>query len=332
MAGGPSTVDLVSEASKAGALGSMGAAYTSPAGIKEFVHQVRAKTDEPFAINLFVPHPLPNVNSAQIEKAQQATKSYRKLLNLPPPQIQPPYEEDFAEQFAQVLEIKPAAFSFIFGALDPEKIRAVKQRGIFLIGTATCFDEASVLEASKVDAITLQGFEAGGHRGVFDANAEDPQIGIYDLLKECVSKIKIPLIAAGGIMNSTDVRRALNAGAQAVQMGTAFLLCKEAGTSIPYRTALLPPNERRTKTTRVFSGRLARGIENRFLKEMELLGSDAVLPFPIQNKFTRDLRTASAQKNSSDFLSLWAGTGQGPLWEGACAELINRIFAEVNLQ
>jgi nitronate monooxygenase len=150
------------------------------------------------------------------------------------------------------------------GPSSVDLVVETKGRGIFLIGTATSFEEAQALEAS------------------------------------------------GGIMTREQIRTALSLGAQAVQMGTAFLTCKEAGTSAPYRTAL-SSDWRETKTTRVFSGRLARGIQNRFMKEVEALGPDAFLPFPAQNKLTRDLRTASAKKNSSDFLSLWAGTGQGKL-------------------
>ena len=138
--------------------------------------------------------------------------------------------------------------------------------------------------------------------------------------------MRIPLIAAGGIMNAQDIKFALSLGAEAVQMGTAFLTCKEAGTSDPYRRALLTNLNRDTKTTRAFSGRLARGIKNRFMLEMEASSSDSILPFPAQNKFTRDLRNASTKIGSSDFLSLWSGSGKGELWQGSCADLILNLF------
>ena len=327
MAGGPTSVDLVAAASAAGALGAAGGAYLSAAAIETFAAQVRQQTDRPFSINLFIPHSIPEVATDRVERAAAATARYRRELELPSPQLVPPYEEDFDAQFEAVLRIKPACFSFVFGPLPAGYVREAKKAGIPLIGTATTLDEARALEESGVDAVVLQGFEAGGHRGIFDAKAADPEIGMRDLLVQCVGTIRLPLIAAGGIMTPSDIRAALQAGARAVQMGTAFLTCVEAGTSAPYRRKLLETPERRTRTTRAFSGRFARGIENRFMDEMD--GKpDAILPFPAQNKFTRDIRAASTAKGLPDFLSLWSGTGKGELWQGSAAELIGRLFAE----
>ncbi|NEI70231.1 nitronate monooxygenase [Rhizobium lusitanum] len=327
MAGGPSSVELVAAASSAGALGAMGGAYSNAAAIEAFAVQVRQRTDKPFSINLFIPHSIPEVASDRVDRAVEATARYRQELELPSPQLEAPYEEDFDAQFEAVLGLRPACFSFVFGLLPAEHVRAAKKAGIPLIGTATTLDEARALEESGVDAVTLQGFEAGGHRGIFDARAADPEIGLRDLLAQCVGTIRVPLIAAGGIMTAGGIRAALQAGAQAVQMGTAFLACAEAGTSAPYRRKLLETPERRTRTTRAFSGRFARGIENRFMDEMD--GKpEGILPFPAQNKFTRDMRGASTAKGSPDFLSLWSGTGRGELWQGSAAALIDRLFAE----
>lgn len=327
MAGGPSSVELVAAASSAGALGAMGGAYSNAAAIEAFAAQVRQRTDKPFSINLFIPHSIPEVASDRVDRAVEATARYRQELELPSPLLEAPYEEDFDAQFEAVLRLRPACFSFVFGLLPAEHARAAKKAGIPLIGTATTLDEARALEESGVDAVTLQGFEAGGHRGIFDSRAADPEIGLRDLLAQCVGTIRVPLIAAGGIMTAGDIRAALQAGAQAVQMGTAFLACAEAGTSAPYRRKLLETPERRTRTTRAFSGRFARGIENRFMDEMD--GKpEGILPFPAQNKFTRDMRGASTAKGSPDFLSLWSGTGKGELWQGNAAALIDRLFAE----
>ena len=325
MAGGPSSPELVVAASEAGALGSMGAAYSSASAIEEFVGKVRAKTKKPIAINLFIPSEDPEISSEQLTRAIKATEKYRKQFELPQPNLQPPYAEDFDKQFEMVLKLKPEVFSFVFGLLKPEYVKAAKEKNILLFGTATTLDEALALQESQVDAVTLQGIEAGGHRGIFEVEAKDTEVPLLNLLDQCRDKIKIPLIAAGGIMNSQDIKMVLSRGIQAVQMGTAFLACKEAGTSEPYRKALLANSSRHTKTTRVFSGRLARGLENLFMHEMEKQ-MDAILPWPAQNKFTRDLRTASPKNNSSDFLSLWSGTGQGELWTGSAAELINKLF------
>lgn len=327
MAGGPSSVDLVVESSEAGALGSIGAAYFPSPGIAEFVEQVRARTTHPFAINLFLPHLIPRVASEKIESAIGATQKFRDELHLPKPKLEPPYEEDFDLQFDTAVELRPAALSFVFGLLDPHYVQEAHKHKIVLIGTATTVDEARALEATGVDAITLQGIEAGGHRGIFDTNAKDPEVKTLDLLRQCVGNIRVPLVAAGGIMTRQQIGEALSLGATAVQMGTAFLACREAGTSAPYRAALLASPVRETKTTRAFSGRLARGIANRFMAEMEAQGSDAILPFPAQNKFTRDLRAASSKRNSADFLSLWSGTGAGALWTGNCRDLISTLFS-----
>ncbi|MCA1404017.1 nitronate monooxygenase [Ensifer sp. IC3342] len=324
MAGGPSSPVLVAAASAAGALGSAGAAYSSPEEIEKFAAQVRQRTDRRFAINLFIPHPIPQIDPGTIERAFAATAKCRAELDLAPAPFSGPYAEDFDAQFEAVLRTGPAVFSFVFGLLTAEHMRAARRAGMLLIGTATTPEEAQLLEESGADAITLQGFEAGGHRGIFDPDAADGEIGLRDLLALTVPRIRVPLIAAGGIMTAADIRAALAAGAQAVQMGTAFLATAEAGTSAPYRSKLRE-SVRTTRTTRVFSGRLARGIENRFMHEMD---AEAIMPFPAQNKFTRDIRSASAARGSADFLSLWAGTGQGDLWQGSASELIGQLFSK----
>ncbi|WP_077964750.1 NAD(P)H-dependent flavin oxidoreductase [Ensifer adhaerens] len=322
MAGGPSSPALVAASSAAGALGSIGAAYSSAGAIAEFVQNVRARTDRPFAINLFVQHPQPKVDATALERALRATEGYRAELGLPTPEFAAPYEEDFDQQFEAVLRAKPAVLSFVFGVLSAEHMRTAREAGMLIIGTATTPEEALALEESGVDAITLQGYEAGGHRGIFDPSAEDSEIGLEDLLARSLEKVKVPLIAAGGIMTGSDIRSILARGASAVQMGTAFLATSEAGTSAPYRAALQGA-ERKTRTTRAFSGRFARGVENRFMNEVD---AATVMPFPAQNKFTRDIRAASTAKGSPDFLSLWSGTGKGELWQGPASDLIARLF------
>ena len=327
MAGGPSSTELVAAVSNAGAMGSMGAAYSNADGIAEFAAKVRTMSDKPFAINLFAPQPVQQATESKVTRAIAATDKFRKELELPTPQLPlqftAPYAQDFDSQFEAVLRAKPAVLSFVFGRLDLKYVKAAQSAKIFVMGTATTFNEARELEGSGVHAIILQGIEAGGHRATFDPTGDDPAFGMMALLQGCRGKIKIPLIAAGGIMTAEHINQALANGAQAVQMGTAFLTCREAGTSAPYKAKLLESSKRITKTTRVFSGRLARSIENRFMREMD---AATILPFPLQSSFTRDLRAASLAKNSSDFISLWAGTGEGALWQGSVVELIDTLF------
>ncbi len=323
MAGGPSSVELVVASSKAGSLGSIGAAYLNPDAISDEVSKVRLGTSQPFAINLFIPHEILSVTESQVTHAIEATAAFRLEMSLPQPKVAPPFEENFDAQFEEVLRAGPAAFSFVFGLLPKEASAECRKRKIVTLGTATSLSEALELEASGVDAIVAQGFEAGGHRAIFDPVANDPEVSTLELVKTLSSKVKVPVVAAGGIMDRNDIAKMLRVGASAVQMGTAFLAVTEAGTSAPYRRALL--KKRMTKTSRAYSGRLARGIINRFMEHMEGHG-DAILPFPQQNVFTRDLRRASVMVESSDFLSLWSGTGEGELWQGPTADLIRRLF------
>jgi nitronate monooxygenase len=329
MAGGPTTPRLVAATSNAGALGSLGGAYMAPGELREAITQTKALTQRPFAVNLFVPAPEVKLSNEQIQNAQMITEKYRKKLGLPAPIIQPPYQQDFYEQVEVVLAAKPKAFSFIFGLVEKSILNEFKKIGIVTIGTATCLQEALELEESGVDAIVAQGVDAGGHRGMFSSEDADPMLGTVALTRVLVKKIKIPVIAAGGIMDGQGITAVLQVGAQAAQLGTAFLLCEEAGTSKPYRDLLLAEHKRSTCLTRAFSGRWARGLENEFIKDMS--GRDAfILPFPAQNVFTRDIRAQSVKQNNPEYLSLWAGSGVSLIRNMSAAALVREFFEELN--
>lgn len=325
LGGGPCTPELVSAVCNHGALGSIGAAYMDADTLREFTQKVRSQTTRPFALNLFIPAPDPVLTDAQIARALAATAGDRQELNLPSPQWTAPFAEDFEKQFESMLSLKPAVFSFVFGRLAPEQLHACQCRGIFTMGTATTLEEALALEATGVNAVIAQGFEAGGHRGIFDDKADDPEIGVLDLVRACAKRLQIPIVAAGGLMSGADIARVQDAGADAAQLGTAYMNADEAGTSKPYREELT--RAKSTRITRAFSGRWARGIENRFMREMDKK-SEAILPFPAQNKFTRDLRTASAQAGKADFLSLWAGTGVGQIRSAPAGAITEDLLRE----
>lgn len=297
---------LVAASSNAGALGSLACAYLTADQIEKTAHETRTLTTKPFAINLFVNVPKPAFDPTKWAKATEATRGYRDELGLAEPVPPASYHPDFEAQFAVVMKLKPAVFSFVFGLLDETKIRWCREHGVFTVGTATTPGEARLLEKSGVDAVVAQGTEAGGHRGIFRIDAAEPGLGSIELTRRCAGDLKIPVIAAGGLMTSADIKAALNAGAQATQLGTAFLLSKEAATQKPHRDALTTAT--RTVLTRAFSGRLARGIPNRFQTEIDAK-PETILPFPIQNSFTRDLRNRSAERGLPDFMSLWAGAG-----------------------
>jgi nitronate monooxygenase len=307
MAGGGDTVELVAAVSNAGGLGSIGAAYLTPDEIVERGRAVRASTSRPFAINLFAPQPVPDVRPDAVERAREAVAEYYGELGLTPPVVSPP-ATSFDDQLAASLESGAAVFSFTFGLLPAEAVAAIKRRGMVLMGTATTVVEAQALTALGVDAVVAQGSEAGGHRGTFLGDFDRALIGTIALVPQICDAVDVPVVASGGIMDGRGIAAALALGASAAQLGTAFLVCEEAGISEAYREAILSASEDATSLTRAFSGKPARGIANRFLTGMAQR-EDAILPFPIQNGLTRPLRNEAAKRNRADYLSLWAGQG-----------------------
>lgn len=328
MGGGPTTPELVAASSNAGALGSLAGAYLSPDQLRIDILRTRTLTQRPFAVNLFTPAPKPFLPQSKIEEALSTTRVYRKELGLSDPTLVPPFQEDFEKQFSVVLSETPAVFSFVFGLLDKHYLEECHRRGIYTIGAAATLEEGVALETLGVKAVVAQGLEAGGHRAIFSAESDDPLIGTMSLTQALARTLKIPIIASGGIMNGHGITEALHCGAQAVQLGTAFLLCKEAGTSEVYRRALLERRHSPTRITRVFSGRLARGLENRFIREMEMKPS-AILSFPAQNVLTRDIRNEATKQSKADYLSLWAGTGVSLIREDSTANLVKKLVDEM---
>lgn len=328
LAGGGDTPDLVAAVCNAGGIGFIGAAYLTPAQIIEAGHAVRAKTPRPFGINLFAPLPRPEVPS-DTRPALQRVAPFFAELGLPAPSIPQATGSSFNEQLSAALETGASVFSFTFGLLPPSAIEAIKKRGMFLIGTATTVAEAVDLEKSGVGAVVAQGSEAGGHRGTFAGHFTSGMVGTMSLVPQVADAVKVPVIASGGIMDGRGIAAALALGASAVQMGTAFLTCHEAGVPDAYKEAILHAREDQTRITRAFSGRPARGIVNRFMTEVESDGSaDAILPFPIQNALTRPLRTAAAKQGRAEFLSLWAGQGVRLARRQSAAELVARLANE----
>lgn len=327
LGGGPSTAALVAAVSNTGALGSLGGAYLTPEDLERTIQSIQKLTKNPFAVNLFAPTPTPKLQQDQIDAAVKVTQDYRKELALSEPLIQAPFSESFADQIATVINCKPAVFSFIFGLISEELINECHQQQIKVIGTATTLEEGLMLQELGVDAVVAQGAEAGGHRGTFTAEQQDPLIGTFVLTRIMAHALNVPVIASGGIMDGSGIASALTLGAQAAQLGTAFLLCKEAGTSTTYRKILREAQGHETQLTRAFSGRWARGIKNRFMEEMEQHDA-AILPFPVQNAFTRDIRKKATELGRPEFLSLWAGQGVGLIREMRAEELVQILYEE----
>jgi len=327
MAGGGDTPELVAAVSNAGGIGFIGAAYLTPQQIAEMAQAVRAKTSRPFGINLFAPTPEPTL-PAHAALAVSRVAPFFEELGLPRPEIPQPKANPFDAQLAATLDSNVAAFSFTFGALPETTVKAIKDRGVFVAGTATTVEEAVLLERAGVDAVIAQGSEAGGHRGTFAADHKSAMIGTISLVPQVIDAVKVPVIASGGIMDGRGIAAALALGASAVQMGTAFLTCAEAGVPEAYKQEILHARETDTRITKAFSGRPARGIVNRFMTEVEPDDAAAILPFPLQNMLTRLLRTAAKQQGRAEFLSLWAGQGMRMARRQSAAELMTRLTEE----
>jgi nitronate monooxygenase len=327
MGGGPSTPVLVAAVSNAGGLGSLGAPYLTPQQILDGVRRVRSLTDRPFSVNLFA-------GAYQVPTAVDAAPMLALLgeahaaLGLPPPVLPALPPDPFAAQLAAVLEARPPIFSFTFGIPQPQDIARLRARDITLVGTATTVGEARLLEAAGVDGVLAQGAEAGAHRGTFAAPFEAAMIPTLDLVRHVSSAVAVPVVASGGLMDGADIAAALEAGAAAVALGTAFLACPESGASAAYKEAVLAARADTTVITRAFSGRPARGLANAFIETMRR-HERAILPYPLQNALTRAMRAEAAQRGESGFLSLWAGTGVTRARAVPAGELVRELNTEL---
>lgn len=326
MAGGATTVELVSEASKAGVLGSLGAAYMSPEQIEAAARDIRARTPLPFAINLFASvSEEPMRGDASRMLALMAR--YHQQLGLPAPAAPGPQADPLPQQIEAILRVRPAVFSFTFGRMPAAAIARCRELGILTVGTATTVREAVTLEADGVDAIVAQGAEAGGHRGTFLDGFEESLIGTMALVPQVVDAVSVPVIASGGIMDGRGIAAALALGADLAQMGTAFLTTEESGINEAYKALLPASRAEQSRVTRAFSGRPARGIENAFMREADAIAAD-ILPYPLQNALTRPMRTAGGKAGNTDMLSLWAGQGAPLARRETTADLVARLARE----
>ena len=331
MAGGGDTPALVAAVSEAGGLGFIGANYSTPAQIAEASQAVRDRSNRAFGINLFAPQPAPPP-PAETGPALARLAPYHDELGLQAPTPPAPPADTFDALLAAALDSGAASFSFTSGIPPRAAVEAIRQRGMFLMGTATTPAEAVALEAAGCDAIVTQGAEAGGHRSTFDGAIDTGLIGTMALVPQVVDAVSVPVVASGGIMDGRGVAAALALGAEAVQMGTAFLTCDEAGAPESYKSALLAAAATDARLTSAFSGKPARGVVNRFMTEVELEagdGGDGILPFPYQNALTQPLRAAAAQRDRAEFLSLWAGQGVGLSRRRSAAELIAELMREL---
>lgn len=331
MAGGVTTSELVAEVSNSGGLGMIGAGYMTPVQIREQIREIKQLTSNSFGINLFVPDEF-NVSEHDIESANQILNPIRAQLNLSQKdRLETPTFNDvsktFMEQIKVVIEEKVPICSFTFGIPSKEVIAELKQSNIILMGTATTVREAVENEKAGMDIVVVQGSEAGGHRGNFIDGHQESLVGLMSLIPQVVDNVRIPVVAAGGIMDGRGLIASICLGAKGVQMGTAFLTCVESGAHKVHKEAILTANEDQTVLTRSFSGKWARGIKNKFISEMQ--DHETLLPdYPVQNTLTQDIRKTSAAQNNQDFMSLWSGQSPRLAKSVNVEVLIKNIVAE----
>lgn len=304
---GATTVELVVAVSEAGALGGFGHAYTEPDVMQENARDVRARSGCPFAINLFAA-PTPGEPPADNQReAIAALRGDFEQLGLPAPErVAPPYAPDRARQIEAVCDIRPKALTLHLGDMTPDTLSRIQSAGVRIGGAATSVREARHLESVGVDFIVAQGAEAGGHRSTFLHVPEHVMTGTLALVRQIVRAVRLPVVAAGGIMDGAAVAAVLALGAQAAQVGTAFLLCPESAASEAHRKAITNMDGDETTITRVFSGKPARAVRNRFIETTERARAP-LLPFPVQQKLTAPLRAASARLGSPDHIAGWSG-------------------------
>lgn len=315
MAGGPSTPGLVIAASRAGALGFLASGYKTAASMMAEIEAVRAAAVEVFGVNVFVP----GMPCSEAEDLVQYLKSVGA-----DPENGTWDDDDFVGKVTALLADPPPLVSFTFGCPEAAVISALRDAGAVVVVTVTSPAEALVAADAGADALCVQGFEAGAHRGTFvNADAFGQDYGLLSLIGAVGSVTPLPLIAAGGIMTAGQVKAAVAAGAIAAQCGTAFLRCPESGAHPRHKAALADPRYTTTTLTRAFSGRPARGLVNQFIFDHP----DAPAAYPEINNATRPLRAAAAARGDSERMSLWAGQGFRSATDLPAAEVVSLLTA-----
>lgn len=331
--GGLSTQRLTATVSNFGGLGSFGAHGLSPSAIRDVIPEIRALTPKPFAINLWVSMEDEGASTSGSEafaRSLAPLAGHIQALGGLLPSHQPYVPIKFEDQVRVVLDAKVPVFSFIFGIPPKEILDECRAQGIVTIGAATTPDEAIVLEQAGVDAIAASGFEAGGHRGSFLRPAEESLTGTFSLVPQVADAVSIPVVAAGGIADARGIVAAFALGAEGVQIGTAFLASEESGASTHHRKALLSGNAGKTGLTRGFTGRLARGIHNQLLEELNRPGVE-ILPYPLQRGLVKNLAIVAEKNAKPEFLQLWAGQSANLSRQSDAKTLLQTLVSEVSV-
>ena len=320
MAGGPSTAELAAAGTNAGGLGFVAAGYLTADAFAERIVAARKLTNGPVGVNLFVPQPSA-VIPADIERyaAALAPEADHYGVELGKPHYS---DDDWSAKLDVVLDLRPEVISFTFGAPTVHGCGRLAGAGIVIVGTVTTVEEAEIAVGRGAEALVVQGPSAGGHRGTFDPTAAPATQPLSELLADVRARFEVPIVAAGGLATAEDVHQVLTAGAVAAQLGTAFLLADEAGSSPVHRAALQDEQFTETVVTKAFSGRYARGLRNRFIDEHE---DEAPLGYPEVHYLTSPVRAASVRAGDPHATNVWAGTGFRRAKAAPVAEIIGEL-------
>jgi nitronate monooxygenase len=329
--GGFRSQRLTAAVSGFGGLGSFGATSLQPDEITALVAELRASTNAPFAVNLWIStedEAARGSDRAAFERSRAALATHFAELGREPPAYKPYLPIRFDAQVRALIEANPPVFSFIYGVPPAEVLAECRRRGIRTIGTATTPDEAVALERAGVDAIVASGFEAGGHRGSFLRAAEDSLVGTLSLVPQVVDAVDLPVIAAGGIADTRGVIAALALGAEGVQIGTALLACEGSGASSAHRRAISAGQFTRTALTKGFTGRLARGIANRLTATFAAPGVE-ILPYPLQRALVKELTAVAESAGRDDLVPMWSGQSAGLAHQYDAVAFLRELVADV---
>lgn len=328
--GGLSSIHLAAIVSNKGGLGSFGAQPLQSNEIIETTKAIRALTDKPFTINLWVSdrdERVATYGHAEFERLKAIFKPYFDELKVELPEMPKTVETNYEEQIQALLIAKPPVFSFVFGIPSKEILTACRNLNIKTMGTATTVDEAIAIEKAGVDVVVATGFEAGGHRVSFMRSPEESLMGTFSLTPQVADSIKIPVVAAGGIADGRGIAAALTLGAEGVQIGTAFLATDESNASDLHKAKLFSHEARYTTLTGAFTGRLARGITSKIALETKGLEKDFA-PYPYQSMFLSRLRVAAMNQKRADLFTFWAGQSASLLTHRTAGELFDGLVKQ----
>ncbi|WP_432813785.1 NAD(P)H-dependent flavin oxidoreductase [Staphylococcus canis] len=324
---GSTTPELVAAVSNSGALGTIGAGYMSSEALEAEIQKVQSLTLRQFAVNLFVPEAV-QYDETQVKAMNALLQPYRQALGLEVPTVSSHEVQSFDDKIKLLIEYQVPICSFTFGIPTQATLDKLKRHHIITIGSATTVEEAEALENAGVDLIVAQGSDAGGHRGSFKHEEHGTMVGTMALVPQIVDHVNTPVIAAGGIMDGRGVLASMMLGAQGAQLGTAFLTTKESKAKPSHKQAIFKAKETDTTVTNIFSGKMARGLNNTFIQDLENQPTP-ILPYPIQNDLTSPIRSAAGQIGKVDWMHLWSGQGVRLAQDVTATQLIEEIVTTI---